>query len=98
MAEVKLLGGLRSKVGSETVKADAPDVRAMLDVLIEKGGQALTVLFFEDPQSKPPVAHRDLRILVNGRSIAFLQGLETPLEKRDKVTVHLSGARGYPGG
>ncbi len=98
MAEVKLLGGLRSKVGSESVKADAADVRAMLDVLIEKGGQALTVLFFEDPQAKPPQPHRDLRILVNGRSIAFLQGLETPLEKRDKVTVHLSGARGFPGG
>lgn len=98
MAEVKLLGGLRSKVGTEIIKADAPNVRALLDVLIEKGGQALTVLFFDDPQAKPPLAHRDLRILVNGRSIAFLDGLETALEKRDKVTVHLSGARGYPGG
>ena len=46
----------------------------------------------------PLLPHRDLRILVNGRSMAFLQGLDTPLEKRDKVTVHLTGARGFPGG
>ena len=98
MAEVKLLGGLRSKVGSETLKTDAKDVREMLEVLIENGGQALTVLFFEDPQANPRTPHRDLRVLVNGRSIVFLQGLDTPLDKRDKVTVHLSGARGYPGG
>ena len=98
MAEVKLLGGLRSKVGAETLKLDVATVGELLDELVERGGRALTVLFYQDPQADPPEPHRDLRVLVNGRSIAFLQGLETPLEKRDKVTVHLTGARGFPGG
>ncbi len=98
MPEVKLLGGLRSKVGAESLKVDADSVHELLDELVERGGQALTVLFYEDPLGDPLVPHRDLRILVNGRSIAFLSGLDTPLEKKDKVTVHLTGARGFPGG
>jgi len=98
MADVKLLGGLRSKVGADTLKLDAETIRALLDELVARGGQALTVLFYEDPMAKPLMPHRDLRILVNGRSMAFLEGLDTPLEKRDKVTVHLTGTRGFPGG
>ena len=98
MAEVKLLGGLRSKVGAESLRVDADTVGELLDQLVERGGQALTVLFYEDPRGEPLVPHRDLRVLVNGRSIGFLQGLDTALEKRDRVTVHLTGARGYPGG
>jgi molybdopterin synthase sulfur carrier subunit/adenylyltransferase/sulfurtransferase len=98
MADVKLLGGLRSKVGATALKLEAGSIRALLDELVERGGQALTVLFYEDPMGDPLTPHRDLRVLVNGRSMAFLQGLDTPLEKRDKVTVHLTGTRGFPGG
>ena len=98
MAAVKLLGGLRNKVGAERIDVDATTVRELLDALVARGGEALTVLFFDDPLAKPPEPHRDLRVLVNGRSIAFLHGLETGVEPKDTVTVHLSGARGYPGG
>jgi molybdopterin converting factor small subunit len=98
MPEVKLLGGLRSKVGAESIRLSSGSVSELLDELVERGGQALTVLFYEDPQGEPLVPHRDLRILVNGRSVAFMNGLQTALEKKDKVTVHLTGARGFPGG
>ena len=98
MSDVKLLGGLRSKVGADALKLEADTVRGLLDELVERGGKALTVLFYQDPMTDPLLPHRDLRILVNGRSMAFLKGLDTPLEKRDKVTVHLTGARGFPGG
>ena len=40
----------------------------------------------------------DLRFLVNGRSIQFLDGFDTELAQDDTVTLHLAGARGYPGG
>ncbi len=42
--------------------------------------------------------HRDVEVLVNGRNIAFLAGLDTPLTAEDRVTVFVHGARGYPGG
>lgn len=39
-----------------------------------------------------------LSILVNGRNISFLKGLETPLREGDEVTVFKVGMTGYPGG
>jgi hypothetical protein len=52
----------------------------------ERGGNAARAL------------SRDLRVLVNGRSVAFLEGLETPVGESDYVTLHFSGIRGFPGG
>jgi molybdopterin converting factor small subunit len=40
----------------------------------------------------------DIEVLVNGRNISFLAGLDTPLSTDDRVTIFLHGARGYPGG
>jgi len=42
--------------------------------------------------------NRDIEVLVNGRNISFLAGLDTKLSAKDRVTVFLHGARGYPGG
>jgi molybdopterin converting factor small subunit len=42
--------------------------------------------------------NRDIEVLVNGRNIAFLAGLETPLAADDRVTIFRHGARGFPGG
>ena len=98
MPQVKLLGGLRSKVGAEAIDLEVDTVQDLLQALIERGGDDLAVLFYDDPSADPLEPHRDLRVLVNGRSIAFLAGLDTALERKDTVAVHLSGARGYPGG
>ena len=98
MVDVRLLGGLRSKVGADSLRLAADEVREVLEALIARGAADLPALLYADPRADPPEAHRDLRILVNGRSIAFLGGLDTPLQDDDKVTVHLSGARGHPGG
>lgn len=43
-------------------------------------------------------AAKDLRILVNGRSVVFLEELDTKLQQEETVTVYIAGARGYPGG
>ena len=50
-------------------------------------------LLFPDGQ-----LNRDVEVLVNGRNIHFLGGLDTTLSADDRVTVFLHGARGYPGG
>ena len=60
--------------------------------------ESMARTLFADPSAVPREMHIDLRVLVNGRSIAFLDGLDTRLRADDAVTLHLSGARGYPGG
>ena len=42
--------------------------------------------------------NEDLRVLVNGRAIAFLDGVETALAAEDVMSVFYTGIRGFPGG
>lgn len=42
--------------------------------------------------------NEDLRVLVNGRAIAFLKGTETALAAKDVMSVFYTGIRGFPGG
>ena len=42
--------------------------------------------------------NEDLRVLVNGRAIAFLEGTQTVLSARDVMSVFYTGIRGFPGG
>lgn len=88
MAEVRLLAGLRRQLGAKRLESSAPCVRALLEELAARGGEDVRELLFGE----------DLRVLVNGRSVRFLDGLETELREDDDVTLHLAGARGYPGG
>jgi molybdopterin converting factor small subunit len=98
MAEVRLLGGLRRRLGARSLRIPAQRVRELLEALVEHGGSAVANCLYADPRARPLAPHRDLRVLVNGRSIAFLEGLDTLLHEEDEVTIHLTGARGYPGG
>jgi len=82
-------------MGESSVRCDAGVVRALLEEISERGGEAIATLIYDEVGNDPS---RDLRILVNGRNVAFLAGLETPLRAEDQVTLHLAGARGYPGG
>jgi molybdopterin converting factor small subunit len=99
VAEVRLVGGrLRELLGGSRVSIDAASVRELLDALARRGRPGLPALLWEDPQAALPRPHRDLRVLVNGRSVLFLAGLDTPLGEEDTVSLFLSGARGWPGG
>lgn len=42
--------------------------------------------------------NQDLRVLVNGRAIDFLEGRATRLAADDTVSVFYLGIRGWPGG
>jgi len=87
MPVVKLLAGLR-RFGGGTQQVTARDVRGALAAT-----RIPTDLLFPGGD-----LNRDIEILVNGRNIAFLAGLDTPVSGDDRVTVFLHGARGYPGG
>lgn len=89
---------MRERLGAKSVESDAERVDQLLAELAERNDGALAEVLYQDPQAAAPVPHEDLRILVNGRSIAFLEGAATQLAEADTVTLHWSGARGYPGG
>lgn len=87
MPVLKFLGGLRRLAkGPQPVTAET--VRSAL-----RAAALPQQILFPDHE-----LNRDLEVLVNGRNIAFLSGLDTALEADDQVTVFLHGARGYPGG
>ncbi len=87
MPVIKLLGGLRRfAVGEQQV--GGATVAAVLDQ-----SPVPAPVLFPDGQ-----LNRDIEVLVNGRNITFLAGLDTALGADDRVTVFLHGARGYPGG
>lgn len=88
---------MRTRLGAPEVTSQARVVGAVLDDLAGRNDGALAAVLFEGAVADR-VPHEDLRVLVNGRSIVFLDGLETELAEEDTVTLHASGARGYPGG
>lgn len=85
-------------LGAKQVRVQAHSVRELLDAIASRGGEDLARSLFASPSSTSREPHADLRVLVNGRSIAFLDGPDTRLRADDTVTLHLFGARGYPGG
>ena len=102
MPRVKLLGGLARELGRE-IEVPAASVGELLERLAQIGGATLARNLYAELPSEGadaalPRLNRDLRVLVNGRSIAFLRGVQTELALEDAVTLHMTGARGYPGG
>lgn len=101
MTQVKLLGAMARPLGRRLELA-AGSVADLLAALALRGGPDLAARLYRDPRARPaslvPELHRDLRVLVNGRSIVFLNGIETELREQDLVTLHQTGVRGYPGG
>jgi molybdopterin converting factor small subunit len=87
MPLLKLLGGLR-RFGAPERRVRGTTVRTVL----HESALPPTLLF---PDGH---LHHDVEVLVNGRNIAFLAGLDTRLAPDDRVTVFVHGARGYPGG
>lgn len=95
MAIVQLLGGLR-RFGPPRQVVAGSTVRAVLNQL-----EAARPLLFPDGVRLNP----DVVVLVNGRNIEFLCGLDTQLSALDpqgsaqeRVVIFLHGARGFPGG
>ncbi|AKX93467.1 MoaD family protein [Neomoorella thermoacetica] len=81
--QVELLSFLQRAAGESRVDIDAATVRELLAALSSRYGETFRrQLLTADGQLKAGIA-----ILINGRNINFLQGLDTPLNPRDKATI-----------
>jgi molybdopterin converting factor small subunit len=102
MPEVRLLGhAMRAALGAKKLDLAGEDVAAVLDEAARRGGEAMAKALFAKPGQVDGARgelNRDLRVLVNGRGIIWLDGVDTRLNEADSVTLLHSGARGWPGG
>ena len=82
---VKFFASFREVFGKSQVSVPVTkDVRALLDKLVEEIGSKLSEQFYE------PGTHKlrdTVNILVNGRGISLLNGLNTPLKDGDTVAI-----------
>ena len=79
--------GLKRIIGQRLTEIDLPygsTVEELLAVLKERWGDKLSGRLF-DPDSGAVLPH--VRIMVNGQTIQFLQGMETPLKEGDDVLI-----------
>jgi len=72
MAEVRFLGELRKAAGLAAFGIDAGTVEELLEQLRRLMGPAFQEFLFQDEKLQ-----EDVQVLVNGRNIAFLDGLKT---------------------
>lgn len=80
--KVTFAGTPRQAAGCDSMQVEASTVRELLHVLAPKFGGKVRALAEGKAQLDGSLA-----ILCNGRNIAFLQGLDTPLSKQDEVTM-----------
>lgn len=92
MAEVRFLGAIRKVAGTATFGIDAGTVRELLEKLSRLMGPAFRELVFHAGELQ-----QDVEVVVNGRNISRLDGLETALTPFDQVTLSINVARGSPG-
>ncbi|MCG0278023.1 MAG: MoaD/ThiS family protein [Thermanaeromonas sp.] len=81
--KVELFGFLQRATGCGRLELEAPTVRHLLEALVVRFGERLRgELFLPDGNLRP-----GFTILVNGRNIVFLKGLDTPLKPEDTVSL-----------
>lgn len=81
--EVKVFATLRDVVGGKSVRVDVGSgvsIRQLLAQMLDQYPGLRPKLLTEDGQLNPSV-----HILVNGRDVRFLQGLETVITAQDTV-------------
>ena len=93
MPLVSFLGDVRRATGCAAVKIEAAGTVAALFPGNERALRSgFAGLLLCEAGLQPDVA-----VLVNGRNVEFLAGLDTPLTPTDGVTIFYSGMRGFPG-
>ena len=90
---VKFFASFREAVGREQVEVTAVmDVAALLDELVQRFGERMTEQIYKSGSKK---LRETVNILVNGRSINLLSGLDTKLKDGDVMAIFppVSGGR-----
>ncbi|MEM2977669.1 MAG: ubiquitin-like small modifier protein 1 [Candidatus Hadarchaeales archaeon] len=82
MVRVKFFAKFRELAGTGEMEVEAGDVRSLLRVLREKK-RGLGEALLED--SERMSLRKTVKVLVNGREIRWLKGLDTPLGEKDVV-------------
>ncbi|MDO9534903.1 MAG: MoaD family protein [Bacillota bacterium] len=77
----KLLGGTGKH---EIALTSGSDLNNLLDILVEKYGPALFERLYINNGRE---LRKDLRLLVNGQDIVFLNGLNTELKEGDRFSI-----------
>ena len=81
--KVELFSFLRQAAGTSEINIQARDVRALLELLSDVYGEEFKKLILETDVT----LKEGVNVLVNGRNILFLEGLETVLNPEDTVTL-----------
>lgn len=81
--EVQFFSLLRRITKTPVTEVKGETVREALGRLVERYGPVLGEEIFDPEGEVKPMYN----ILVNGRNIAFLEGLETRLKTSDKLTI-----------
>ena len=79
--------GLKQVIGQRLTEIDLPHgstVEDLVTYLKERWGDKLSTHLF-DPASGAVLPY--VRIMVNGQTIQFLEGIKTPLEEGDEVLI-----------
>jgi len=79
--------GLKQVIGQKLTEIDLPHGSTVADFLTylkERWGDKLSTHLF-DPDSGAVLPY--VRIMVNGQTIQFLEGMETPLKEGDEVLI-----------
>lgn len=82
--KVKLFAIFQELVGKKQITISANDVKGLLEKLTTQYGE-LEEKFFEE--SGEGELRGGINIMVNGRNIRFLDGLDTSLKDDDLVTI-----------
>ena len=82
--KVKLFADLREIVGKKEINASAKNVGELLYYLGEKYDKLGEKLFKSNGMEEKC---KFLNILVNGRNIELLEGLQTKLSEEDKIAI-----------
>lgn len=79
--------GLKQVIGEKRTEIDLPQESTMEDLvqyMKNRWGEDLSRQLL-DPESGAILSH--MRVMVNGQTIHFLQGMETPLREGDEVLI-----------
>ncbi|HDM22272.1 MAG TPA: MoaD family protein [Methanomicrobia archaeon] len=83
MVTVRLFAAFREAAGKKEVNISAKNIEELIRLLIARYKKLAPLLI----KNTDPLELEDIIVLVNGRSIWYLEGVETKLKEEDVVSI-----------